>query len=143
MTGDPLTKDTMCYGHKSDMWMASEVRMLYRDTLNHEAIVTGARDRIIYLSQELHKSHIRLAKARLIIEDLKPIADHESLDTANAKEWLENKEELYSCKENDTKTSIGAMEHVKKCVQARFETTGEMSGTQLITLIDEIIKANS
>jgi len=32
--------------------MACKVRMLYRDTLNHEAVVTGARDRIMWLSQE-------------------------------------------------------------------------------------------
>lgn len=36
----------------SDKRMAGEVRMLMRDQLNHEAIVTAARDRIMCLTKE-------------------------------------------------------------------------------------------
>ncbi|MDO8415537.1 MAG: hypothetical protein Q7S87_04935 [Agitococcus sp.] len=59
MTGDPIDKEKMCFGHLTDLEMANKVRMLYRDTLDHEAVVTGARDRIMWLSQE---------NARLIAE---------------------------------------------------------------------------
>ena len=62
MTGDEVQKETMCYGALSDIEMAGKVRMLYRDTLEHEAICTGARDRIMYLSQQLEKSNKLLEK---------------------------------------------------------------------------------
>ena len=43
----------MPYGHLTHEQMAGMVRMLMRDTLNHEAIVVAARDRIIYLAREV------------------------------------------------------------------------------------------
>lgn len=53
MTGDPVDRATMVYGRLTDIEMADKVRMLMRDTLQHEAICCGARDRIMYLSQQL------------------------------------------------------------------------------------------
>lgn len=40
------------YGHLPDEVMAGRVRMLMRDELMHEAIVVGARDRILCLAAE-------------------------------------------------------------------------------------------
>jgi len=53
MTGDIVKKDEMVYGHLSDLEMAVKVRMLFRDTLEHESVCCGARDRIMYLSQQV------------------------------------------------------------------------------------------
>lgn len=55
MTGDKETRSTMAYGHLSDIEVADKVRMLMRHDLNHESIVVAARDRIMYLSQQLQK----------------------------------------------------------------------------------------
>jgi len=55
VTGDEVIKETMCMGDKSDIEVAHLVRMLYRDTLNHEAVCTAARDRIMYLSQQVER----------------------------------------------------------------------------------------
>jgi len=55
MTGDIVKKEDMTYGKLSDLEMASKVRMLFRDTLEHEAVCCGARDRIMYLSQQVDR----------------------------------------------------------------------------------------
>lgn len=52
MTGDELKRDEILYSDLSDIEVAHKVRMLFRDTLEHEVIVCGARDRIMWLSQE-------------------------------------------------------------------------------------------
>ncbi len=52
MTGDPVDPKTMTYGHLTDHQMADKVRMLMRDTLEHEAVCCGARDRIMFLHQQ-------------------------------------------------------------------------------------------
>jgi len=52
MTGDKVEKDKMAFAHLSDLEMAGKVRMLYRSDLDHEAVCVGARDRIMYLSQQ-------------------------------------------------------------------------------------------
>lgn len=52
MTSDEVNKETMAFAHLSDLEMALSVRMLMRTDLDHEAVCTGARDRIMYLSQE-------------------------------------------------------------------------------------------
>ena len=44
---------TMPYSNLNHEQMAGKVRMLMRDTLEHEAICTGARDRIIYLANQV------------------------------------------------------------------------------------------
>lgn len=49
--------------YKSDAQIAEQVRMLFRDQLNHESICSMARDRICYLSHQLSVS-------QKIIEDL-------------------------------------------------------------------------
>lgn len=68
MTGDEVDKETMCMGHLSDLQMAGTVRMLYRDTLNHEAVVIAARDRIMYLSQQLERfKHLAKERGEFII----------------------------------------------------------------------------
>lgn len=41
------------YPHLSDAEMAGKVRMLFRDDLDHEGVVMGARDRIMALSKEV------------------------------------------------------------------------------------------
>ncbi len=53
MTGDTVEKETMVFGHLSDLEMAGKVRMLMRNDLDHEAVCTGSRDRIMYLSQQV------------------------------------------------------------------------------------------
>lgn len=55
MTGDELKKETMCGAQYSDIEVAHKVRMLMRDQLNHEAVCTIGRDRIMYLSQRVKK----------------------------------------------------------------------------------------
>jgi len=55
MTGDIIKKEEMVYGKLSDLEMASKVRMLFRDTLEHETVCCGARDRIMYLSQQVER----------------------------------------------------------------------------------------
>lgn len=143
MTGDELTSDTMMYSSKSDMWMASKVRMLYRTDLDHEATVTGARDRIVFLSQELHKARLRLANVRKLVEDLKSYVDHECFDTSEVAEWLANNDVSYSCRENDIKVSREALEHLKSNVVRITEENGNMDSKQILTLIEDIIKVNN
>lgn len=55
MTGDKVEKDKMIFAHLSDLEMALKVRMLMRFDLDHEAVCTGARDRIMYLSQQVEE----------------------------------------------------------------------------------------
>ena len=55
MTGDEIDKDTMIFADKSDLEVALMVRMLTRNQLNHEAVCCGARDRIMFLSQEVER----------------------------------------------------------------------------------------
>ena len=55
MTGDEVKKETMCMGNLSDIEVAGKVRMLMRYDLDHEAVCTAGRDRIMYLSQQLEK----------------------------------------------------------------------------------------
>ena len=54
-TGDKVTMENMAYPQLSDLDMAHKVRSLMRDTLEHEGVVCGARDRIMYLSQQLEE----------------------------------------------------------------------------------------
>jgi len=61
MTGDKVTKENMCYGHLTDLEMALKVRMLMRTDLGHEGVCTGARDRIMYLSQKVEALEKELA----------------------------------------------------------------------------------
>lgn len=68
-TGDPVDKKTMCGQHLSDLEVASEVRMLTRSQLDHEAVCTMARDRIMYLSQQLEKAHKAIEWAMCIAGD--------------------------------------------------------------------------
>lgn len=55
--------------HFSDGYVASEVRMLMRDQLNHEAVVTTAANRICRLAIENARLQSQLAEA---LEALKP-----------------------------------------------------------------------
>lgn len=55
MTGDIVEKDQMVGKQFSDLEMASRVRMLMRDDLNHEFICMAGRDRIMYLSQQVDR----------------------------------------------------------------------------------------
>jgi hypothetical protein len=47
------------HGDKSDEWVANAVRMLGRHDLDHEAICSAARDRIMRLSLEVEKLKTR------------------------------------------------------------------------------------
>jgi hypothetical protein len=60
MTGDIVEKDKMVFADLSDLQMAVKVRMLMRNDLEHEAVCCGARDRIMYLSQQLQQTKDRL-----------------------------------------------------------------------------------
>jgi hypothetical protein len=53
MTGDKVEKEMMVFADLSDLELAFKVRMLMRGDLDHEAVCVGARDRIMYLSQQL------------------------------------------------------------------------------------------
>ncbi len=66
MTGDPVDPTTMVFADLTDYQMACKVRGLFRTDIDHEAVVTGARDRIMYLSQENErlKNTIRSLKKR-------------------------------------------------------------------------------
>lgn len=55
MTGDHIDLKNSCGSNLSDIQVAGEVRMLMRDDLNHEAVCIMARDRIMYLSQEVER----------------------------------------------------------------------------------------
>ena len=74
MTGDRVKKDEMAYSHLSDFEMAVKVRMLYRDTLEHESVCCGARDRIMYLSQQLETAIIEIGQIK---QGLWPMKDAE------------------------------------------------------------------
>lgn len=53
MTGDKVEKDKMIYGSLSDQQVATMVRMLIINDHDREAVCCAARDRIMYLSQQL------------------------------------------------------------------------------------------
>jgi len=55
MTGDEVKKETMCGAQYSDIDVAHKVRMLMRGQLDHEAVCTMGRDRIMYLSQRVSR----------------------------------------------------------------------------------------
>lgn len=67
MTSDKIEKDKMVFGHLSDLEVAGKVRMLMRNDLDHEAVCVGARDRIIYLSQEVERFKDALFRARKLL----------------------------------------------------------------------------
>jgi hypothetical protein len=60
VTGDKVEKETMAFAHLSDPEMALKVRMLTRNQLDHESVCVGARDRIMYLSQQLKISDAKV-----------------------------------------------------------------------------------
>ena len=47
--------DRLCGGHMSHIEVANKVRMLMRNDLDHEAICTMARDRIMHLAGEVER----------------------------------------------------------------------------------------
>ena len=63
MTGDIVEKNKMVMADLSDIQVAGKVRMLMRSDLDHEMVCTGARDRIMYLSQRVKnlESHLQAA----------------------------------------------------------------------------------
>lgn len=69
VTGDEVIKDKMVWAEKSDLQVAGEVRMLMRDQLNHEAVCMAARDRIMYLSQQLEEEKKRRKKEVGFLEE--------------------------------------------------------------------------
>jgi hypothetical protein len=70
MTGDKIEKFEDCaMNYLSDLEMAFKVRMLMRNDLDHEAVCTAARDRIMWLSQQLEEQRTK------IIEDCATIAE--------------------------------------------------------------------
>ena len=50
--------------HLSDEEVAGKVRMLMRQDIDHEAVVTMARDRIVYLSQRMEVAQALLNRAK-------------------------------------------------------------------------------
>ena len=53
VTGDKVEKSKMVLAELSDLQVAGKVRMLMRGDLDHEMVCTAARDRIMYLSQQV------------------------------------------------------------------------------------------
>lgn len=86
------TMKNITYSKLSDSEMAGMVRMLMRSDLNHESVCVGARDRIMYLSQQLEKlkSAVEHAKyladaAQSFIEELnKHAIDGEGYQTSDS-----------------------------------------------------------
>lgn len=73
MTGDKVEKDKMTFAELSDLEMANKVRMLMRKALEHEAVCVGARDRIMYLSQQVEgmsQENIRLKNTLKMISEI-------------------------------------------------------------------------
>ncbi len=76
MTGDEIDPRTMMYADESDLEVALRIRMLYRDQLDHEAVCTGARDRIMYLSQENERLTAEGKRKDAVIETAKALRDY-------------------------------------------------------------------
>jgi len=92
MTGDKETRETIAYGYKSDIEIADMARMLMRNDLNHEAVCTATRDRIMYLSQQVEKWK------GLAVEASKYQISQEAIDLLDS-EFEKERKELSSFKE--------------------------------------------
>lgn len=70
-TGDKIDPNKMLYADESDIQVAQRVRMLFRGQLDHEAVCTGARDRIMYLSQQVERltTEVRVLKGKVTARD--------------------------------------------------------------------------
>jgi len=68
------------YPHLTDEQMAGTTRMLFRDSLDHEGVVCGARDRIMALAKAFDRQQAALdrIRARLAGEWFDPTGDLES-----------------------------------------------------------------
>jgi len=64
MTGDEVKKETMVMGNSSDIEVASKVRMLMRNDIDHEVVCMAGRDRIMYLSQQLELAENEIIKTQ-------------------------------------------------------------------------------
>ncbi|EKD89692.1 MAG: hypothetical protein ACD_33C00005G0007 [uncultured bacterium] len=113
MTGDKMKLSNMCYGNKSDHWVANEVRMLMRDQLNHESICTAARDRIMYLSQEVQRLTERETEAKNILENCPKDNDVDK--------WLANDNPVNSYNVNKFKTQLEIIEGIKDSFTTIFD----------------------
>ena len=80
MTGDEIDPKTMIFADETDLDVAFRVRMLQRSQLNHEAVCTGARDRIMYLSQTLERTQKALDSYMNAYSNMRDFAVAEGLD---------------------------------------------------------------
>lgn len=78
MTDDKVEKDKMVLNHLTDLQIADQVRKLPVEDLGHENIITGASDRILYLSQERKRLLEVLVCCREALSKL-PIKGHKLL----------------------------------------------------------------
>ena len=68
------------YPHLTDEQMAGKIRMLFRDSLDHEGVVCGARDRIMALAKafDQQKEALDRIRTRIAGEWYDPAGDLES-----------------------------------------------------------------
>ena len=58
------------YGHLSDEEIAVKIRMLFRDTIEHEAIVVGARDRIARLARRIRDLEAERDQFKTMVQEM-------------------------------------------------------------------------
>lgn len=81
-TGEIVDRETMCGAHYTDYEVAGKVRGLMRNDLDHEMVITIARDRIMWQSQEIERLQMQLRSAGVDIpgDELPPTELWELLD---------------------------------------------------------------
>ena len=150
-TGDIVKKEhAMCYGHKSDMWVAVKIRMLYRDDLDFEPTITGARDRIIYLSQEVHRLTMLSEEAAQIFKMMFAVhhnSDPSKIITDNDRmlerreaidKWLtEFDKPAVSCKSVQLKHRLECVEDILNYFNS-FGETNQITQATLIQALNEL-----
>jgi DNA-binding HxlR family transcriptional regulator len=150
-TGDIVKKDNgMCYGHKSDMWVADKVRGLMRTDLDHEPTCTGARDRIVYLSQEVYRLTVLAEQAneifnlmfavrhdsdpsKIVTDNDRMLERRESID-----KWLtEFDKPAVSCKSVQLKHRLECVEDILNYFNS-FGETNQITQATLIQALNEL-----
>ena len=75
MTGNIIKFEDMIFNDLTDLQMAFKVRMLMRNDLEHEATCCAARDRIMYLSQQLAEATNEILSYQRIVSSIKGISE--------------------------------------------------------------------
>lgn len=84
ITKQPI--ELLAFGHFTSDEMANKVRMLTRDSLMHESVCVGARDRIVWLAaryeeaiaqctehqRDLHEANMEIIRLKNLLRPVKP-----------------------------------------------------------------------